>query len=66
MLRRVRDFAQVKAGVSSPGKWPDKALEALEVDYMGLDNVDRRMLTSIIENYGGGPVGLRRPGRHHQ
>ena len=35
-----------------------RALEALEVDYMGLDNVDRRMLTSIIENYGGGPVGL--------
>ena len=36
----------------------DQALSALEVDYLGLDAVDRRMLTSIIENYGGGPVGL--------
>jgi Holliday junction DNA helicase RuvB len=36
----------------------DHALTALEVDYLGLDAVDRRMLTSIIENYGGGPVGL--------
>ncbi len=36
----------------------DRALEALEVDHLGLDNVDRRMLRSIIENYGGGPVGL--------
>jgi len=36
----------------------DKALLALEVDYLGLDNVDRRMLQAIIENYGGGPVGL--------
>ena len=36
----------------------DKALTALEVDYLGLDNIDRRMLRAIIEYYGGGPVGL--------
>ena len=58
MLRRVRDFAQVMAGGVITREVADRALEALEVDYMGLDNVDRRMLTSIIENYGGGPVGL--------
>lgn len=58
MLRRVRDFAQVMAdGVITKGV-ADQALLALEVDYLGLDNVDRRMLRAIIENYGGGPVGL--------
>ena len=36
----------------------DEALSALEIDFLGLDPVDRRMLTAIIENYGGGPVGL--------
>ena len=39
-------------------KVADEALLALEVDYLGLDQVDRRMLRAIIENYGGGPVGL--------
>ena len=58
MLRRVRDFAQVKAGGVIPRRVADEALSALEVDYLGLDAVDRRMLHSIIENYGGGPVGL--------
>lgn len=58
MLRRVRDFAQVKAGGVITRKVADEALSALEVDYLGLDAVDRRMLTSIIEHYGGGPVGL--------
>jgi Holliday junction DNA helicase RuvB len=58
MLRRVRDFAQVMAGGVITKSVAEQALEALEVDYMGLDNIDRRMLTSIIENYGGGPVGL--------
>ena len=58
LLRRVRDFAQVMAGgVITPGV-ADRALSALEVDSLGLDAVDRRMLTSIIENYAGGPVGL--------
>ena len=58
MLRRVRDFAQVTAGGVISKEVADRALSALEVDYLGLDAVDRRMLTSIIENYGGGPVGL--------
>lgn len=58
MLRRVRDFAQVTAGGVITMGVADRALQALEIDQLGLDNVDRRMLTSIIENYGGGPVGL--------
>ena len=58
MLRRVRDFAQGKAGGVITRSVADQALSALEVDHLGLDAVDRRMLTSIIENYGGGPVGL--------
>ena len=58
MLRRVRDFAQVKAGGVITRNVADEALSALEVDYLGLDAVDRRMLLSIIENYRGGPVGL--------
>lgn len=58
MLRRVRDFAQVMAGGVITREVADRALEALEVDHLGLDNVDRRMLRSIIKNYGGGPVGL--------
>ena len=58
MLRRVRDFAQVRAGGVITKEVADAALTALEVDYLGLDAVDRRMLTSIIEHYSGGPVGL--------
>ena len=58
MLRRVRDFAQVMADGIITKDVADKALLALEVDALGLDNVDRRMLRAIIENYGGGPVGL--------
>ena len=58
MLRRVRDFAQVKAGGVITRTVADQALSALEVDELGMDAVDRRMLRSIIENYGGGPVGL--------
>ncbi len=58
MLRRVRDFAQVTAGGVITRAVADRALQALEIDELGLDGVDRRMLTSIIENYGGGPVGL--------
>lgn len=58
MLRRVRDFAQVKGDGIITREISDKALESLEIDKMGLDSVDRRMLRSIIENYGGGPVGL--------
>lgn len=58
MLRRVRDFAQVTAGGVITQSVADRALRALEIDELGLDNIDRRMLTSIIENYSGGPVGL--------
>ncbi len=58
MLRRVRDFAQVRAGGVITQEVADSALTALEVDHLGLDAVDRRMLSSIIEHYGGGPVGL--------
>ncbi len=58
MLRRVRDFAQVTAGGVITRSVADRALKALEIDGLGLDNVDRRMMESIITNYGGGPVGL--------
>ncbi|MBD5148790.1 MAG: Holliday junction branch migration DNA helicase RuvB [Oscillibacter sp.] len=58
MLRRVRDFAQVVGDGIINKELADKALTALEVDYLGLDNIDRRMLRAIIEYYGGGPVGL--------
>ncbi len=58
MLRRVRDFAQVTAGGVVTRSVADRALQALEIDGLGLDNVDRRMMASIITNYGGGPVGL--------
>ena len=58
MLRRVRDFAQVKADGVITKDVADQALCALEIDHLGLDPIDRRMLLAIIENYGGGPVGL--------
>lgn len=58
MLRRVRDFAQVMADGVITRDVADRALRALEIDYLGLDPIDRRMLGAIIENYRGGPVGL--------
>ena len=58
MLRRVRDFAQVYHDGVITRAAADHALSCLEVDYLGLDATDRRMLTSIIQNYRGGPVGL--------
>ena len=58
MLRRVRDFAQVRADGIITKDVADMALSRLEVDKLGLDALDRRMLRSIIEFYGGGPVGL--------
>ena len=58
MLRRVRDFAQVRAGGVITKEVADMALSRLEVDKLGLDALDRRMLRSIIEFYNGGPVGL--------
>lgn len=58
LLRRVRDFAQVDGLASITAKIADKALDALEVDDMGLDRVDRMLLRAMIEKYQGGPVGL--------
>ncbi len=58
LLRRVRDFAQVCANGKITKNVADDALTRLEIDQLGLDELDRRMLRSIIENYGGGPVGL--------
>ncbi len=58
MLRRVRDFAQVRADGVITKDVADMALSRLEVDKSGLDSLDRRMLRSIIEFYNGGPVGL--------
>jgi len=58
MLRRVRDFAQVFYGGVITREAADDALSRLEIDKLGLDSIDRRMLTAIIEHYGGGPVGL--------
>ena len=58
MLRRVRDFADVKADGVITKVVADEALCALEIDYLGLDPVDRRMMAAIIDNYNGGPVGL--------
>ena len=58
LLKRVRDFAIIKGdGVITPdiAKY---ALESLEIDELGLDNIDRRMLEAIIKYYSGGPVGL--------
>ena len=57
-LRRVRDFAQVMGNGVITKEAADMALQRLEVDHLGLDMIDRRMLTAIIRNYGGGPVGL--------
>ena len=57
-LRRVRDFAQVMCNGVITKEAADLALQRLEVDQLGLDTIDRRMLTAIIRNYGGGPVGL--------
>ena len=58
MLRRVRDFAQVLCDGVITKAAADEALTRLEVDRLGLDAIDRRMLRAIIQQYGGGPVGL--------
>ena len=57
-LRRVRDFAIVMGDGNITKQVADLALSRLEVDELGLDDLDRKMLTAIITNYGGGPVGL--------
>ncbi len=58
LLRRVRDFALVAGANSIDRAAADRALTALEVDAAGLDAMDRRYLSTIAENYGGGPVGI--------
>ena len=58
LLRRVRDYAMVRANGVISKQIADQALLNLEVDRLGLDALDRRMLRSIIEFYNGGPVGL--------
>jgi len=58
LLRRVRDYAQVKADGKVTGEIARKALEMLEVDVVGLDDMDRKILSTIIEKFSGGPVGL--------
>ncbi len=58
LLKRVRDFAQVKYDGVITHEIAKTSLDLLEVDRMGLDLIDRKMLTVMIENFGGGPVGL--------
>ncbi|MDW7674605.1 MAG: Holliday junction branch migration DNA helicase RuvB [Bacillota bacterium] len=58
ILRRVRDFAQVKADGVINREVADEALKMLEVDSLGLDNIDRRILLTMIKKFSGGPVGL--------
>ncbi len=58
LLKRVRDFAQIIGNGKINREISDTALRRLEIDDMGLDNIDRRMLETIIKGYNGGPVGL--------
>jgi holliday junction DNA helicase RuvB len=58
LLRRVRDYAQVRAAGHITGAVADDALKLLAVDDFGFDEIDRQILLSIIEKFGGGPVGL--------
>jgi Holliday junction DNA helicase RuvB len=58
LLRRVRDYAEVKAGGKVDAAVADAALKMLEVDHAGLDVMDRKLLTAMLEKFAGGPVGL--------
>jgi holliday junction DNA helicase RuvB len=58
LLRRVRDYAQVRADGRITAAVADSALELLEVDDRGFDEIDRRLLRTIIDKFGGGPVGV--------
>jgi Holliday junction DNA helicase RuvB len=58
LLRRVRDYAQVRGDGAITGELAAQALSLLDVDPLGLDDLDRRVLKAIIEKFGGGPVGL--------
>ncbi|MDD3704714.1 MAG: Holliday junction branch migration DNA helicase RuvB [Clostridiaceae bacterium] len=58
LLKRVRDYAQVRASGVIDKETADKALKLLEIDDMGLDNIDKKMLLTVINKFDGGPVGL--------
>lgn len=58
LLRRVRDYAQTRAQGIVTGGVAGEALDLMDIDYLGLDDIDRRILLTIINNYNGGPVGL--------
>jgi Holliday junction DNA helicase RuvB len=58
LLRRVRDYAQVKADGKVTREVAAMALGMLEVDELGLDEMDKRIIVTILEKFGGGPVGL--------
>lgn len=58
LLRRVRDYAQVRAGGHVDQGVAEKALNLLEVDRFGLDEIDQKIMQTVLEKYGGGPVGL--------
>ena len=58
LLRRVRDFADMRADGTINSETADKALNMLNVDRLGLDTMDRRLLNAIIQTFGGGPVGI--------
>jgi Holliday junction DNA helicase RuvB len=58
LLKRIRDFAQVEGKTSIDRETADYALKRLKVDEKGLDEMDRRILSSIVEKFGGGPVGV--------
>lgn len=58
LLRRVRDYAQVHGDGRITREMADAALTLLEIDQLGLDRMDRQILSTILEKYGGGPVGL--------
>ena len=58
MLRRVRDFAQVKGNGHIDKAIACSSLEALNIDRYGLDQIDNKLLTTIIDKFGGGPVGI--------
>ena len=58
LLRRVRDYAQIRANGIVTKNVADKALTMLEIDKIGLDRIDKHMMLSIINSFGGGPVGL--------
>ncbi|MBN2302251.1 MAG: Holliday junction branch migration DNA helicase RuvB [Lentisphaerae bacterium] len=58
LLRRVRDYAQVKADNKITRDVADKGLELLDIDRYGLDEMDKRILKTIVEKFSGGPVGL--------